>query len=76
MVAAKTTTDAALYWFFGARDSRGPRDLHAVRPKLVAGLTANTACTCFGLPIYGVYDTVKAHGAEGEQEERRGYAKY
>jgi len=49
MVAAKTATDAALYWLLGARDSSGPRDLHAVRPKLVAGFTANTACTCSGL---------------------------
>lgn len=49
MVAAKTATEAALYWLFGARDSKGPRDLHAVRPKLVAGLTANTAWTCSGL---------------------------
>lgn len=49
MVAANTATEAALYWLLGARDKSGPRDLHAVRPKLVAGFTANTACTCSGL---------------------------
>lgn len=72
MVAANTATDAALYWFFGARDSRGPRDLHAVRPKLVAGLTANTACTCSGLSLSSHRTSKQSKEKHVMREDRRG----
>lgn len=49
IVAAKTAIVAALYWSLGANESSGPKDLQAVRPKLVAGLMANTHCTRSGL---------------------------
>lgn len=49
MVAANTAIAAALYWFLGARDSRGPSALHDVRVKLVAGLIGNRPCTRWAL---------------------------